>query len=287
MPANNPKAKGKQPRFTYNTYGAPNCEGWKPAEPTLPEKYRTWNIGNPSPMGDFTKYHPWRAPGFAPTSDPCGMGGAYMVEKDGGVIPAGQSRLFTRGSDLPVSPRVSWRAGEAVEVAWMVGSNHGGGYLYSLCPAGERITEKCFQNITLPFVGSTHTIRYLDNGTEFTIPATDVNVGTNPLGSAWRLNPYQRATATEATPAWLATRQIWNGPTLTKVRRTPKGDATNANECLTGTQFPVPFPCECCNGPSHVQSHARTSKKACLYLTRWGSGPGWTCRGWRTSPVCI
>jgi hypothetical protein len=65
----------------------------------------------------------------------------------------------------------------------------GGGYLYSLCPAGARITEECFRNLTLPFVGSTHTIRYLDNGTEFTIPATDVNVGTNPPGSAWRVNP--------------------------------------------------------------------------------------------------
>jgi hypothetical protein len=104
-------------------------------DPTLPEKYRTWNIGNPSPMGDFTKYHPWRAPGFAPTSDPCGMGGAYMVEKEGGMIPAGQSQLFTRGSDLPASPRASWRAGEAVEVAWMVGSNHGAAAVASFLAA--------------------------------------------------------------------------------------------------------------------------------------------------------
>ena len=64
---------------------------------------------------------------------------------------------------------------------------------YSLCPAGEALTERCFHNLTLPFVGSTHTIRYLDNGTEFTIPAVDVNEGTWPQGSAWRLNPI---------PAW-------------------------------------------------------------------------------------
>ena len=72
MPKNNPKAKGWETaqEFTFNTYGEPNCEKWSPVEPTLPEKYRTWNIGNPSGMGDFTKYHPWRAPGFSPTVDP-------------------------------------------------------------------------------------------------------------------------------------------------------------------------------------------------------------------------
>ena len=44
-----------------NYYGAPTCAA--PLEPTLPERYRTWNIGNPSRWGDWTKYHPWRAPG--------------------------------------------------------------------------------------------------------------------------------------------------------------------------------------------------------------------------------
>ena len=78
----------------------------------------------------------------------------------------------------------------------MLGSNHGGGYLYSLCPAAEALTEECFQMGSLPFVGHSHTIRYLDNKTsgqqnrtELTIPATDVSVGTWPKGSSWRLNP--------------------------------------------------------------------------------------------------
>ena len=92
----------------------------------------------------------------------------------------------------------------------MVGSNHGGGCacarslpslpaishtpcvlsdLYSLCPSGEPLTERCFQQTPLPFVGSHHTIRYLDNGTQFPIPATDVSEGTWPKGSSWRVNP--------------------------------------------------------------------------------------------------
>jgi hypothetical protein len=244
MPANNPKAKGYEeaPQFTYNTYGEPNCEGWAPVEPTLPEQYRTWNIGNRSPMGDFTRYHPWRAPGHAPTSDPCGMGGAYTLQSEGGVAPQG-SKLFDRGSELPVQKeRAAWRAGEAVEVGWMVGSNHGGGYLYSLCPAGEPVTEQCFQKISLPFVGSTHTIRYLDNGTEFSIPARDVDVGTWPQGSAWRLNPIPACNCDQGDSCVAR-----NGTDLTQAYSdagppSPKGEATKGNDCQTGTQFPVPFP---------------------------------------------
>ena len=127
-------------------------------EPTLPDKYRTYNLHNLSKMGDFTKYHPWRAPGRSPTVDPCGMGGAYTSEAEGGIAPEG-SALFARGSELPVSVRTEWRAGAVVEVGWMVGSNHGGGYLYSLCPAGEALSERCFQKTPLSFVGSNHTIR--------------------------------------------------------------------------------------------------------------------------------
>jgi hypothetical protein len=41
--------------------------------------------------------------------------------------------------------------------------NHGGGYVYSLCPENETLTEACFQKTTLPFVGSFHKIRRLDN----------------------------------------------------------------------------------------------------------------------------
>jgi len=244
MPANNPKAKGyeKSPEFTWNTYGVPNCENWSPMEPTLPEKFRTWNIGNPSPMGDFTKYHPWRAPGHSPTVDPCGMGGAYMVRKEGGIAPEG-SKLFTRGSELPVGVRTKWRAGDVVEVGFMLGTNHGGGYLYSLCPTGEALTEQCFQMRTLPFVGSHHTIRYLDNKTEFTIPAIDVSEGTWPKGSTWRRNPIpacncDRGDSCSAPngPIDLKNAYADEGPPQ------PKGDAKNGNDCPTGTQFPVPFP---------------------------------------------
>lgn len=244
MPANNPKAAGyeKADQFTYNTYGEPNCEGWAPIEPTLPEKYRTWNIKNRSAMGDFTKHHPWRAPGRSPTVDPCGIGGAYLLASEGGVAPQG-SKLFARGSELPVGSRAEWIASSTVEVGWMVGTNHGGGYIYSLCPAGEPLTEECFQQQVLPFVDSFHTIRYLDNGTEFQIPAVDVREGTWPTGSAWRLNPIPACNcdqgdgcSAQGGATDLQRAYSNDGPPH------PRNEAKYGNDCPTGTQFPVPFP---------------------------------------------
>jgi hypothetical protein len=97
-----------------------------------------------------------------------------------------------------------------------------GGYIYSVCPAGSALTDACFSAHVLPFVGSTHVIRYLDGRPELEIPARDVNVrwtaspslgpslgrghtfahacaaesilpvdqvGTYPAGSSWRINP--------------------------------------------------------------------------------------------------
>ena len=71
----------------------------------------------------------------------------------------------------------------------MVGANHGGGYLYSVCPAGSALNEECFNGHVLPFVGGNTTIRYLDGRGQKIIPATDVTEGTSPPGSAWRRNP--------------------------------------------------------------------------------------------------
>lgn len=69
----------------------------------------------------------------------------------------------------------------------------GGGYVYSLCPANETLSEACFRKMTLPFVDDFHTIRRLDNSSllepEYTIPAMQVNKGTFPAGSMWRRNP--------------------------------------------------------------------------------------------------
>ena len=51
----------------------------------------------------------------------------------------------------------------------MVGSNHGGGYVYSLCPANETLAEACFQKTTLRFVGDWHNILIPSTPCEYTM----------------------------------------------------------------------------------------------------------------------
>ena len=57
------------------------------------------------------------------------------------------------------------RAGEAVEVSWEIAANHGGGYVYRLCPATENLTEACFEKTVLPFASANSTLRWR-NGKE-------------------------------------------------------------------------------------------------------------------------
>lgn len=68
-------------------------------------------------------------------------------------------------------------------------SSFSGGYLYSVFPKNEALTEECLQRNPLSFVGVNHTIRYLDGRAELQISAIDVNEGTYPKGSTWRRNP--------------------------------------------------------------------------------------------------
>ena len=115
------------PGAQKNYYGVPNCAN--PTEPTLPEEHRTWNIGNQSPFGDYTRYHPWRSPGHAPTSDPCGVAGGYAKPTGGGGETPMGAQQGALGSALPKHADVTtqWRAGGVAEVGWMLAANHGGG----------------------------------------------------------------------------------------------------------------------------------------------------------------
>jgi hypothetical protein len=133
-----------------------------------------------------------------------------------------------------------WVAGTVAEAGWMVGANHGGGYIYSLCPKvkGKPLTEECFTNHTLAFVGKEHTIRYLDGArAEIQISALEVSDGTYPPGSAWRAAPipacncdYGRQCVLDGT-----------GEPRAYGNETPPSPANLVESCATGTQFPVKF----------------------------------------------
>merc|ERR1712048_893904 len=50
------------------------------------------------------------------------------------------------------------------------------------------VTEECFQQTPLSFVGETQWIHF-DNGTRVAIPALRTKEGTTPPGSQWTRNP--------------------------------------------------------------------------------------------------
>ena len=160
------------------------------------------------------------------------------------------AKQFDRGSLPPeLGVVATWHRGQPEGVGWMVGSNHGGGYVYSLCPANETLTE-VFQVTTLPFVGNPHATRRLGNtplpAVEYTTPAMQVRGGTFPVGSTWRRNPIpacncdggKNCGVNKATPSQPAHPACYKAY-ADEAQPQPVGDS---EKCSTGTQFPVPCP---------------------------------------------
>jgi len=90
--------------------------------------------------------------------------------------------------EWPHAPTTEWLAGSVVEVAWYVAANHRGGYSYRLCPAGQPITEECFQAGHLQFVGETQWV--VRGESEPGAPREEVKAvrrteNTLPEGSQW------------------------------------------------------------------------------------------------------
>jgi len=153
---------------------------------------------------DWTRYHPWRAPGSAPILNPCGVAGGthngdyntdgamYPGDWDSGASHRGPitpyAALGDLGSSLPKGPVTTWTSGAEVEVAWTIEFNHGGGYQYRLCPASELMTEDCFQKHPMPFIAGTAKLRFA-NKSVVTINGTYVSEGTMPAGRVWAMNP--------------------------------------------------------------------------------------------------
>ena len=88
-------------------------------------------------LGSY-QYNPWRAPGSAPVNDACGMAGGTIYAHAGPGEAKFTNTSFASQGDLgarvlaptPMEWRPKWKIGEAVEVAWAIRYNHGGGYSY-------------------------------------------------------------------------------------------------------------------------------------------------------------
>ena len=163
----------------------------KPADLLLKEYWtgdKTWPAAT---TYDIFKYNPWRAPGKAPVFDSCGMAGGRWTEAFNAA--AFNTTVFAKMGDLGsevLKPRPTgtvWKRGGTARTRWQLTANHGGGYIYRLCPAGAVLDEACFRRTELKWATSTHVLRFADASRDRTIGATDVTKGG---GVGWRLNPF-------------------------------------------------------------------------------------------------
>merc|ERR1719215_661432 len=152
---------------------------------------RTWKYEGG--VLDWTKYNPWRSPGFAPILSPCGMaGGGPTYHPENGALPPKGIPQGMDGRELPELDGVNtvWPRGSVQEVAWTIHANHGGGYAYRLCKKDSDLSEECFQAGHLQFESDQSWIQYGDNKTNRTqFSSYRITEGTWPEGSMWSRNP--------------------------------------------------------------------------------------------------
>jgi len=78
------------------------------------KRARTWNIEEKY-LGDYTKLHPWRAPGHVAPGDPCGCRDTLTCTERGSQLPVHEDKVET------------WIAGGTAWAWWSIQLNHGGG----------------------------------------------------------------------------------------------------------------------------------------------------------------
>jgi hypothetical protein len=143
---------------------------------------------------DIYRHNPWRAPGYAPVANACGLAGgtpwSTKATEEGEYRNTTFAHHGMEGTDLPELPTgVEWHIGGEAEVTWNIDFNHGGGYSYRLCPANEPLTEECFQRHHLEFLLDKQEL-LLPNGSRLMVPnPVFVDEGTSPVGSIWARLP--------------------------------------------------------------------------------------------------
>jgi len=209
-----------------------------------------------SRRGDWTRVNPWRAPGTAgmgnPSFSPCGINSGSRVEFPNPPTTAGDVPKAASGVDLPpVGNGPVWTRCSTVEAGWALYANHAGGYSYRLCKVpedGSDVTEACFQQTPLSFVGNTTEIRYADNAKpSVTIPAVTTSVGTFPKGSMWRKNPVPMCNCDlgydcydfEAETQLVEQPREYNKDMFRAYNRTNFRPGQRSDICPTGVQFPT------------------------------------------------
>jgi len=157
-------------------------------EPTNNDpEFRSWDPYGEAKNPDQHKYNPWRAPGKAPVTDPCGVASGGTNPGAYAAVPAGYSGGDLALQVLPEQDATLWTAGGVAQVGWGLSAQHSGGYSYRLCPKNSVISEECFQSNTLTFAGDDSKIHFNDGSQSDKTITTKTYVA--PDGTQWRRNP--------------------------------------------------------------------------------------------------
>jgi len=181
-----------------------------PGEATLPEDMSQPEVTCIGQAGahDDDREFPWWSPGTTEIFGSCGTLGGIPKGCHGdysgkfGDCCSDHCDSFALGKnaetyDWPNPPVTTWYAGSYQEVQWYCSANHAGGYSYRLCkiPHGgiEDLTEECFQENQLEFVGDEQWVIYNNPGHwdshREEVKAKRTTEGTYPAGSMWTANP--------------------------------------------------------------------------------------------------
>jgi len=174
---------------SYPSLASVNCT--RPGVPTLTKASElTWNAQGKSPMGEWNKYMPWRAPGTAKPLDSCGIASGFSpdaaVQFPHSFTAAVKQGM--KGTELPAGKVTVWKNDSVVKASYRLVVNHGGGYQYRVCPKTESPTESCFHANPLAFANGKTTVVY-STGKRISLNAVDVTEGVQPAGHAWRRLP--------------------------------------------------------------------------------------------------
>jgi hypothetical protein len=227
---------------------APTLGGGNPVKE---HALRTHNPDNASPMGDWTRFNPWRSPGTTGRANsmfqPCGVNSGSKLPQPAGLPPAAGQLAGANGTDLPVltsGSQATWESGSVVEAGWAIYANHGGGYAYRLCKKvdGQELTEECFQQTHLNFATDTTEVRRTKSNASVFINATTTSVGTYPAGSQWRRNPVPMCNCDQGIRcqgASASARALLGGKggKGTQAQAYPNAYGVHDERCPTGVQF--------------------------------------------------
>ena len=270
----------------------------------LDPKYMTTNVdAKPGTVSDIWKFNPWRAPGKGPLASPCGMAGGTPTEcfNAGAYNATPNAKQGDLGTQV-LKPRpmgVTWKVGSVERTRIEVTAQHGGGYIYQLCPAAtvnkgfgsssaavRAEIEECFASAPLKFApatngGYTHLVVHPDPSKDFEINATIVAEGG---GAGWAVHPwpYSSGAACDWNPAKSGEHCKWGCPRCGAPWWSADGACPDTN-CEHSTELPkstsygkagtstVPFPST--KGGNTVEDRVIVPNvKPGEYVLRWRWG---------------